>query len=146
MKKVLLILVALTLCLSMLTSCGALIENATDVIVVGVIDSVQAEYEEKGYYVTRADAEELESATNAFKEQFGSEFKGEVTHYLICTKWDENMGFEGYVVVYALSELSDGNLIENYFRKEIAESDQEGLTVDINNAGLVVTLEIIYHE
>lgn len=146
MKKGLLILAVLTLCLCMMTSCGSLIENAADMIIVGVIDSVQEEYEEKGYDIDRADAEYLEGYTRQFKEWTDSEFQGEVTHYLYGYLVKDNYSYISYVYVIALSELSDGEVLENFYREYYAGMPQEGMTVDINNAGLIVTIEVTHQE
>ena len=85
MKKALLNLVVLTLCLSMLTSCSGLLDGIAPQATSAIIDSMQSEYEEKGYDVQRGDAESIASLNSVeMREMIQLDLKGEFTDYLIC--------------------------------------------------------------
>ena len=142
MKKALLNLVVLTLCLSMLTSCSGLLDGIAPQATSAIIDSMQSEYEEKGYDVQRGDAESIASLNSPeMREMIQLDLKGEFTDYLICNALDEN-GQAEFIYAYGLSDVSDGGALEDYFHELYGSDDY--YDCEIINMGWVVTVRLSF--
>ena len=137
MRRMALVLATLVLCLSMLTSCGSLVEDVTVKATDSVLDSIQAEFEAKGYEVDRADEYSLQRLNEDAPEMFGEDFQGKITDSLNCDYEEDGMRLS--VEMIALTNPADAALVEDYLNKWGAEfEEREGYVYEVTNMGWIV--------
>lgn len=138
MKKRLLMLLLLSLCVCVLASCADFVRPMNEKNAIQKLDALQAQYEAQKYTVIRADESEVASFTETLVSGEGIELKGAVVGMLEYTYVDRETGKMVMGVVIAVTDKKDAKTVAALY--ESYEEDAGGVTVEVTVNGRLVEI------
>ena len=135
MKKTLLLIVSLLLCLTCLTSCADIKAQQS----VGKLDELQARLEQDGYECTRWQDTGIASYAESLVSESGVLLKGEITGMMEYTYRDESAGKHVYGVVVGTTNKSDSKAVG-----EVYAASLEGVVTDMETTVQTYYVQIEY--
>ena len=138
MKKRLLMLLLLSLCVCVLASCADFVRPMNEKNAIQKLDALQAQYEAQKYTVIRADESEVASFAETLVSGEGIELKGAVVGMLEYTYIDRETGKMVMGVVIAVTDKKDAKTIAALY--ESYEEDAGGVTVEVTVNGRLVEI------
>lgn len=138
MKKRLLMLLLLSLCVCVLASCADFVRPMNEKNAIQKLDALQAQYEAQKYTVIRADESEVASFAETLVSGEGIELKGAVVGMLEYTYIDRETGKMVMGVVIAVTDKKDAKTVAALY--ESYEEDAGGVTVEVTVNGRLVEI------
>lgn len=138
MKKRLLMLLLLSLCVCVLASCADFVRPMNEKNAIQKLDALQAQYEAQKYTVIRADESEVASFAETLVSGEGIELKGAVVGMLEYTYIDRESGKMVMGVVIAVTDKKDAKTVAALY--ESYEEDAGGVTVEVTVNGRLVEI------
>lgn len=138
MRKKLLMLTLLALCVCMLASCADFVRPMNEQNAIQKLDALQAQYEAQKYTVIRADEGEVASFAETLVSGEGIELKGAVVGVLEYTYTDRETGKMVMGVVIAVTDKKDAKTIGKLY--ESYEEDAGDVTVEVSVKGRLVEI------
>lgn len=138
MKKRLLMLLLLSLCVCVLASCADFVRPMNEKNAIQKLDALQAQYEAQKYTVIRADESEVASFAETLVSGEGIELKGAVVGMLEYTYVDRETGKMVMGVVIAVTDKKDAKTVAALY--ESYEEDAGGVTVEVTVNGRLVEI------
>lgn len=138
MKKRLLMLLLLSLCVCVLASCADFVRPMNEKNAIQKLDALQAQYEAQKYTVIRADESEVASFAETLVSGEGIELKGAVVGMLEYTYIDRETGKMVMGVVIAVTDKKDAKTVAELY--ESYEEDAGGVTVEVTVNGRLVEI------
>lgn len=138
MKKRLLMLLLLSLCVCVLASCADFVRPMNEKNAIQKLDALQAQYEAQKYTVIRADESEVASFAETLVSGEGIELKGAVVGMLEYTYIDRETGKMVMGVVIAVTDKKDAKTVATLY--ESYEEDAGGVTVEVTVNGRLVEI------
>lgn len=138
MKKRLLMLLLLSLCVCVLASCADFVRPMNEKNAIQKLDALQAQYEAQKYTVIRADESEVASFAETLVSGEGIELKGAVVGMLEYTYIDRETGKMVMGVVIAVTDKKDTKTVAALY--ESYEEDAGGVTVEVTVNGRLVEI------
>ena len=135
MKKTLLLIVSLLLCLTFLTSCADIKVQQS----VNKLDELQARLEQDGYECTRWQDTGIASYAESLVSESGVLLKGEITGMMEYTYRDESAGKHVYGVVVGTTNKSDSKAVG-----EVYAASLEGVVTDMETTVQTYYVQIEY--
>ena len=135
MKKTLLLIVSLLLCLTFLTSCADIKAQQS----VSKLDELQARLEQDGYECTRWQDTGIASYAESLVSESGVLLKGEITGMMEYTYRDESAGKHVYGVVVGTTNKSDSKAVG-----EVYAASLEGVVTDMETTVQTYYVQIEY--
>ena len=138
MKKRLLMLLLLSLCVCVLASCADFVRPMNEKNAIQKLDALQAQYEAQKYTVIRADESEVASFAETLVSGEGIELKGAVVGMLEYTYIDRETGKMVMGMVVAVTDKKDAKTVAALY--ESYEEDAGGVTVEVTVNGRLVEI------
>jgi hypothetical protein len=135
MKKTLLLIVSLLLCLTFLTSCADIKAQQS----VSKLDELQARLEQDGYECTRWQDTGIASYAESLVSESGVLLKGEITGMMEYTYRDESANKYVYGVVVGTTNKSDSKAVG-----EVYAASLEGVVTDMETTVQTYYVQIEY--
>ena len=135
MKKTLLLIVSLLLCLTCLTSCADLKVQQS----VNKLDELQARLEQDGYECTRWQDTDIASYAESLVSESGVLLKGEITGMMEYAYQDESANKYVYGVVVGTTNKSDSKAVG-----EVYAASLEGVVTDMETTVQTYYVQIEY--
>jgi hypothetical protein len=135
MKKTLLLIVSLLLCLTFLTSCADIKAQQS----VSKLDELQARLEQDGYECTRWQDTGIASYAESLVSESGVLLKGEITGMMEYTYRDESANKYVYGVVVGTTNKSDAKAVG-----EVYAASLEGVVTDMETTVQTYYVQIEY--
>ena len=135
MKKTLLLIVSLLLCLTFLTSCAELKVQQS----VNKLDELQARLEQDGYECTRWQDTDIASYAESLVSESGVLLKGEITGMMEYAYQDESANKYVYGVVVGTTNKSDSKAVG-----EVYAASLEGVVTDMETTVQTYYVQIEY--
>ena len=117
MKKTLLLIVSLLLCLTFLTSCADIKVQQS----VSKLDELQERLEQDGYECTRWQDTGIASYAESLVSESGVLLKGEITGMMEYTYRDESAGKHVYGVVVGTTNKSDSKAVGEVYAASLED-------------------------
>ncbi len=136
-KKVLLSLFLLALSALMLTSCADVMRSANKNSAIAELDKLQAQLEEKGYVVLRADEAEVIAFAESLASGDGVLLEGEVVGVLEYSSPDAESGKMFFTTVIAVTDKADAKAIAKVYE---SQGDDIGTVVKVTVKGRIITV------
>lgn len=135
MKKTLLLIVSLLLCLTFLTSCADIKVQQS----VSKLDELQTRLEQDGYECTRWQDTGIASYAESLVSESGVLLKGEITGMMEYTYRDESANKYVYGVVVGTTNKSDSKAVG-----EVYAASLEGVVTDMETTVQTYYVQIEY--
>ena len=135
MKKTLLLIVSLLLCLTFLTSCADLKVQQS----VNKLDELQARLEQDGYECTRWQDTGIASYAESLVSESGVLLKGEITGMMEYAYRDESANKYVYGVVVGTTNKSDSKAVGDVYAASL-----EGVVTDMETTVQTYYVQIEY--
>ncbi len=136
MKKRLFMILLLTLCVSMLASCGDLVRPMNEKNAIQKLDALQEKYESEKYTVIRADQAEVAAFAETLASGEGLVLKGAVVGLLDYTCTDPDTGKMAMGMVIAVTDKADAKAIAKLYEEQ--REDAGDVTVQVTVQGRLV--------
>ena len=138
MKKYLLMLMSLVLCVCCFASCASLLRPMHKSSAASDLDKLQAELEEQEYGVLRADEAEIAAWAESFASDYDLILEGELAGVLEYSGIDPDTGKMVLGIVFAVTDKADAKEIAKVYREQA--DDAQGVSVDVTVKGRMVTV------
>ncbi len=138
MKKRLLMILLLTLCVSMLASCADLVRPMNEKNAIQKLDALQEKYESEKYTVIRADQAEVAAFAESLVSGEGLVLKGTVAGLLEYACTDSDTGKMAMGMVIAVTDKADAKVIAKLYEEQGEDAGDVTVTVTVEGRLVIV--------
>lgn len=137
MKKTVILLLLLALCVPTLVSCADLTRPMHKNSAISELDKLQAKLDDDGYEVIRADEAAIAAAAESLVSGEGVILKGELAGMLEYSYIDPDSGKLVIGLVIAVTDKADAKAIAQAYT---SQGEDAGVTVNVTVDGRLVTV------
>lgn len=142
MRKRILLLLCAVLCMMLLCSCATLMQPINQANAQSKLEKIEQECLENGYDVQRLTESEMNSVIESIVSGEGIVLEGPAAGMLTYTYEEQDADIIATVI--AMSSAKDAKTLADAMENMTDEAENDSLTVEISQSGLIVTMLQIY--